>query len=104
MTAIVKSLGSMEVENRLMIWGIVLLLMIIVGGIVVVTLRKLLLDREAAGKNDCFDLERLEQLRADGELSLEEFRRLRNIALGLDAPKTEKPEPTLSAPANPDDE
>jgi len=94
----------MEAENRLLIWGIILLLVVIVGGIVVVTLRKWLLDHAEAGKNDCFDLERLEQLRADGELSLAEFRRLRNIALGLDAPETEKPEPTLSAPANPDDE
>lgn len=89
---------------RLMIWGIVLLVVVVVGGIVVVTLRKRLLDRETAGKETRFDLERLEQLRAQGELSEDEFRRLRNIALGLDVGITEKPEPTLSAPADPDDE
>ena len=104
MTAIVKSLGTMESENRVMIWGIVLLLVIIVGGLLIALLRRWLFDGPETGTNDSFDLQRLEQLRADGELSEEEFRRLRNIALGLDAPETEKPEPTLSAPTNPDDE
>ena len=88
----------------LMVWSAVLLVVIVVGGLVILALRRQLVDRSGAGKDDRFDLERLEQLRDDGELSLAEFRRLRNIALGLDAPETEKPEPTLSAPANPDDE
>ena len=87
-----------------MVWGVVLLVVIVAGGIVVVTLRRQLLDRGAAGTDDRFDLGRLEQLRADGELSEEEFRQLRNIALGLDVGKAEKPEPTLSAPADADDE
>ena len=94
----------MKPEMHLMIWGVVLLVVIVVAGLVILTLRKQLLDRATTEKSDRFDLGRLEQLRTEGELSEDEFRRLRNIALGLDVVKTEKPEPTLSAPADPDDE
>ena len=50
-----------------------------------------------------FSIENIEKMRADGIISDDEFRCLRAGALGLDAPKVDNDNSTLSSPTDVDD-
>ena len=60
--------------------------------------------REDGTRAEGFSLERLEQMRAAGEISDQEFRTLRRLALGLDAKAAKTGDCASSAPARADDD
>jgi len=99
--------GEEGVQTRLLLWGVALIAAFLALGLVVVWLRRSLIERRSARPGGRFDLEALRRLRDEGQLSPEEFRRLRNQALGLPAPEDEKAKkenPPLSDPPPRDDE
>ena len=60
---------------------------VVVMGFVLLLLRRKYHPKYAADEDDTgFSMDRLERLRREGEISDEEFRRLRRVALGLDIP------------------
>lgn len=93
---------------RMLFWGLVLLTLCVVSGLVLLWLRR----RMAKADNSSlvsFSIEALEDMRASGQLSEEEFRRLRRTVLPLGmqemAQQAEKADNcTLSPPSDGDDE
>ena len=91
-------LADRAVVNTL-IWGVALVGGVVALGVVLLLLRRKYHPRYAVYEHDAgFSMDRLERLCREGEISDEEFRRLRHVALGLDIPAAEKDNAPSSAP------
>jgi hypothetical protein len=88
-----------------LLWGCVLIAVVLALGFVLVVLRKKY-HPASGGEQDGrrgFSIEGLEALRREGQISEEEFRRLRRAALGLASQVEEKDDPALSVAEEDDD-
>ncbi len=94
---------------HMLIWGMVLILFLVVGGAGLLWLRHRIAANKASMAG-AFSLDALQDMRASGELTEEEFRTLRDAALPIDVQALvqeqddKDPNSTLSHPANGDDE
>ncbi|MFW6062494.1 MAG: hypothetical protein ACOC93_06765 [Planctomycetota bacterium] len=79
------TLGLSPEATRIVIWSLVVLTVFVLGGaIVFYWLKRRLLSDDHEDRWRGFSVGSLEELRDRGQLTDEEFRRLRNSALGLD--------------------
>ena len=100
--------GQAGLASRILLWGLALVALIVIAGVGLLWFRR----RLAQGRGPApatFSMEALEAMRTSGELSAEEFRRLRRAALPLDiAAMTRRRDRdancTLSPPVDGDDE
>lgn len=98
----------------LLMWGLALILFIVVGGAALLWFRRRMASKSApaggALSGGAFSPDALQELRAAGEITEEQFRALRQASLPLDIqafirPQGDKePNSTLSPPSNGDDE
>jgi len=90
---------------RVMLWGIVVVLALLLLGALLLWMRRryhsLPSRRESAEAG--FSIGGLESLRRNAQITREEFKRLRRLALGLDRGPEEKDNPTSSPPMKDDD-
>jgi len=70
------------------LWGSVVIVILLAAGACVLWVRARILSPMKSDQEGAFSLDSLERLYAEGQLSREEFRRLRNAALGLSAMRT----------------
>jgi len=108
--AVPSAAGGAEAPNglwELMVWGTILTGAVLALGIGVVLARRKYLEsraldskREGAG----FAMDKIESLHEGGQISDEEFRILRNVALGLDNGVEKKDNSALSEMSASDDE
>jgi hypothetical protein len=88
-----------------LIWGSTGFVMVLLLGFALLWFRKAYHPDSVPGNNEAssFSMKSVEEMRAAGMISDEEFRRLRASSLGLDAPMTDKDNSILSTPADVDD-
>ncbi len=77
---------------KLLLWGGILILAITALGIAVIVLRRRTLTRTDGAASENFSIGQLESLRDAGQISPEEFRRLRRGLLGLTEGPAEAPQ------------
>ena len=92
----------------LLIWGVVLLVVLSLAGMAILWIQRRLKPR-GDKSSPPLSFEALEAMRASGQLSEDEFRRLRRITLSLDAEIDDQQQEkytdrTLSPPSDGDDE
>jgi len=90
--------------GRTLLWGGVLLVLLIVLGAALLLVRRWLLAGKHSRAGEAFPLSYLEALHRAGELSDEQYDRLRRAALGLPDSSAKKGNCTLSRRADKDDE
>ena len=88
-----------------LIWGSTGFLMVLLLGFGLLWFRRKYHPDSMPGGNEAssFSMKSIEEMRAGGMISDEEFRRLRASSLGLDASMVDKDNSTLSTPADVDD-
>lgn len=86
-----------------LIYGLLVVGIFILFGAGVLILRRVFISRRGEDRAPPLSLETLEELRIGGQISDEEFKRLRKAALGLDGTAGESDNPPLSASAEEDD-
>ena len=106
--AIMFAAGETGLASRILLWGMVLLVLIVIAGVGLLWFRRRLADQGDAGPT-AFSMGALEAMRASGELSEDEFRRLRRASLPPDVAAMarqadEETNCTLSPPSDGDDE
>ena len=63
-------------------WGSIIIAVILIGGVIVFQLRKKLLDEDdATGSDDPFGLQELRDLRKSGQISEQEYQKLRSALI-----------------------
>lgn len=97
------TLASEELGDVLIIGIIGIVAIVLVAGPVIFWLRRRALMGDG-GAEPGFSVERLQELRASGEISEEEFQQLRRATLGLAEEAAEKDSSRSSAPGDGDDE
>ena len=90
---------------RVLIYGSLLMVAIVAGGIVVtIWLRRMVRRGQDIADQAGFSIEHLEKIHRLGQISDEEFRRLRKFALGIENQTGEKGDSPLSCRASDDDD
>ncbi len=82
--------------RQLLIGAGLLAALLVIGLIIVPWIRRRYHGEGGGSEGAIFDIERLEAMRRRGEMSDEEFRKLRRVALGLDAPGENADNPTAT--------
>ena len=102
MQAAVTAGDKLNVEQVLILCGL-LIVLLIVSYVVIVYLRRRLLAGSREEPSAALTMEDIESLRKNGQLSEEEFSRLRQSLMGLDKPDTKGQNSALRQPAKDDD-
>jgi len=99
--------ATSDLGRHLAVGGLLIAGLVVIGGVVIPWLRRRfhpLAPPDVRAPAGGFGMERIEALRRAGELSDEEFHRLRRLALGLDAEGTKADNCTSSHPRKGDDD
>ena len=102
LVAFFKRLTTMAPEARAFLWGLVVLLAILVFLVCLAVLKRWLRARREPEESG-LSMAKLEALRRGGQITEEEFRRLRFSVLGLGPAGVEKDDLVLSRPGKDDD-
>ena len=88
-----------------LIWGSTGVVMVLMLGFALLWLRRKYHPAGSSGDNQIssFSMRSIEEMRAGGMINDDEFRRLRAVSLGLDAPAGASGNSTLSPPGDVDD-
>ena len=79
-------LATSQDMAELLLWGVVLIGLLVALGCVVMWVRRKM--KASPASEEAFSIKQLERLRESGQLTDEEFRQLRLIALGLSTDRT----------------
>ncbi len=94
----------MSDSAKTLMWGGVVIVAVVALGAVVTLARRIYVRSQTEEpKSEGFTIEALEELRDSGEVSTEEFSRLRSGLLGREAPEAKKDESQPSAHTDVDD-
>jgi len=85
-SAVVAQWVVNEQVGQVLVWAAVLLAAILLLGVLVLGLRRVTTQRRSADSTEGFSIEQLESLRRNGQVSDEEFKRLRRALLGAALP------------------